>query len=182
MAIQGARRAAGFSLIELIVVIVILGILGATSAPQFVSLSSDARQAAVESLQASLATGAKLVYAKSLLEGKDSGNDYLDYDNDGDDDISIRSGYPRVASSCANFLDGLSYWMDMQVDAACVSDTSAEWYGVVDRNMFYFMPNGFTTTSENCYVTYTTASVYDTDLRQWVDTNEATIESTISGC
>ncbi|MBS4697495.1 type II secretion system protein, partial [Aeromonas allosaccharophila] len=42
------RRAAGFSLIELVIVIVILGILAVTALPRFLDVTDEAKKASVE--------------------------------------------------------------------------------------------------------------------------------------
>jgi MSHA pilin protein MshA len=171
----------GFTLIELVVVIVLIGVLSAVAIPKFYSISADARLTILESLKGSLTSGAHLVYYKSVIDGVDSGSDYLDINGDGTDDISIRSGYPRVAGSCDNFLEGLDYWMTLSIDASCdLSNTDAEWYGVVEKNMFHFIPSGYSGTSDNCYVTYTTAS--ELVNKKWVDTDSATVSAITTGC
>lgn len=63
------RKQAGFTLVELIVVIVILGILAATALPRFVSVSSDARFAALNGLAGGLRSSVALVQAKYYSSG-----------------------------------------------------------------------------------------------------------------
>ena len=65
--ILGRQSQQGFTLIELIVVIVILGILAATAIPKYLSVSRDARIAALSGLQAGLTGAVNLVNAKALL-------------------------------------------------------------------------------------------------------------------
>jgi len=54
---------AGFTLIELVVVIVILAVLAAVALPQFMSLSDEAQQAAVQEVAAAVTTAGQLNYA-----------------------------------------------------------------------------------------------------------------------
>lgn len=58
------RRAAGFSLIELVIVIVILGILAVTALPRFLDVTDEAKKASVEGVSGGFATGVSLVRAQ----------------------------------------------------------------------------------------------------------------------
>jgi len=168
----------GFTLIELVIVVVLLSLLAAVAIPKFLNLRADAQSAIVEGLKGALDDGGRLIHAKAAIEGVDDGNNTLSV-NGGD--ISIRAGYPRVAGSCSNFTAQLQYWIELDIDSnICSSGNDAEWYGVVDRNAFHFMPANYETITENCYVTYTTAS--ERISGAWVDTDSASIELETSGC
>ncbi|MGI2170332.1 type II secretion system protein [Shewanella sp. MF05960] len=95
--IKQASKQSGFTLIELVVVIIILGILAVTAAPRFLSLSSDANKAALQSMGGAIKSAANLVYAKSVIQGlQNNAKTTIDIDADGIDDLEISYGYPSA--------------------------------------------------------------------------------------
>ncbi|SET63989.1 type II secretion system protein [Thalassotalea agarivorans] len=96
MTLNGLKQ--GFTLIELVVVIVILGILAVTAAPYFINLQDDARTADLEGIKAAFVTEAELVYAKALIDGKESNlSDSVEYTADTSKTAAIKYGYPTAA-------------------------------------------------------------------------------------
>lgn len=168
----------GFTLVELVIVVVLLAIIASVAIPRLFSLRGDADAAVVQGLKGALIEASQLVHAKASIENLNSGTNTINL-NGGT--INLRAGYPRVASSCDNFSGQLTYWLAMDIDAAiCSGGNDADWYGYVDRNAFHFMPASYSSTSENCYVTYVTASERVNGV--WIDTDSATVLMEISGC
>jgi len=61
------QRAAGFTLIELIIVIVLLGILSSVALPRFMDLSGSAYTASVKGSASALAAGINLAHSRYLI-------------------------------------------------------------------------------------------------------------------
>jgi MSHA pilin protein MshA len=78
----------GFTLIELVIVIVIVAILGAIAVPKFVSLSRDARIAALEGVEAAVMSTSLLVEIKAKMESVEDGTIELN-----SDDVAVTNGY-----------------------------------------------------------------------------------------
>jgi MSHA pilin protein MshA len=66
-------RPRGFTLIELVIVITVLGVLAAFAIPRFISVDSNARIAAVNSLAGALESAAALGYANCMTSAATSG-------------------------------------------------------------------------------------------------------------
>lgn len=115
------RKAAGFTIIELIVVIALLGILSAVALPRFISVTDDAHTAAVSGAGAGFATGVALIRAQSIAEG--TTGDAVEGFGDGTLWVNA-SGAPTSVGSvnlnCTQVWEGL-----LQANAPTVADETA---------------------------------------------------------
>ncbi|WMC12297.1 type II secretion system protein [Oceanimonas pelagia] len=142
------KRAAGFTLIELVIVIVILGILGAVAAPRFLNLQGDAYSANLKALKSSMETASTLANSKAIIQGLDNqGRDAdaddapveLKYNDAGEEvTVSIVYGYPTAEEDT-----GIKSLLDF--DATYNTN-------VTDDGVFEIYPAN---RAENCKVTYT---------------------------
>ncbi|WP_077530396.1 pilus assembly FimT family protein [Vreelandella utahensis] len=99
------RRAAGFTLIELVIVIVILAVLSAFALPRFADLGRDAQIAALEGLEGAMKSAASVTYSacqssrncdpSEVPTNQPSANEII---LDGEA-VTLAYGYPRAASS-----------------------------------------------------------------------------------
>lgn len=118
-------RHTGFTLIELIIVIVILGVLSAVAAPRFLDISSDARAANVEGLEAVITDAARQVYAKAFIEGlHNSASATVSINNI---DVDIVYGYPQSGNVNSVFSNDFVAWIDVSAQRYNLSDGSTDW-------------------------------------------------------
>lgn len=91
------RKAAGFTMIELIVVIVILGILSAVALPRMMDGGASARSASIHALAGSVKSSLGLVKGQTMIHGVGTASAVLNVTfitlSDGTS-IRIWSGYP----------------------------------------------------------------------------------------
>lgn len=96
------KRAAGFTLIELVIVIVILGILGAVAAPRFINLQGDAYEANVKALKGSIQSATTLANTRAVLDGKENANDVTGFEG-----VQFTAGYPSAGTAGNDYEDGI---------------------------------------------------------------------------
>lgn len=132
------RKAAGFTLIELVIVIVILGILGAVAAPKFLNLQGDAYGANLNAVKSSMESAATLVNTKAILAGEDRGDDKgastITIDIDGATKVvNLVNGYPEASKA------GIILGLDIKIDPADKSEYVAT-EGAADSGLIYVSP------------------------------------------
>ncbi|MFM1663562.1 prepilin-type N-terminal cleavage/methylation domain-containing protein [Aeromonas salmonicida] len=141
------KKQAGFTLIELVIVIIILGILAVTAAPKFLNLQDDARTSTLKGVEGSLNSAGAMVYSKAVLNGKDKESTASDLDLGNGKTVSTLFGYP-VATSAA-----LSAVVELNANDWAFSTPTG-----TSPSSIKIFPNGVSTSSTTCFVTYTEAT------------------------
>ncbi|GLS82345.1 type II secretion system protein [Paraferrimonas haliotis] len=148
------KRAAGFTLIELVVVIIILGILAVTAAPKFINLQSDARVSTLEGLEGAFKGANALVFSKAAIAGKEQDSDTT-LDIGGATDPKIRFGYLQG--------DEASIKEALQIELATSGGaTLADWYFVADSPsagiVTIYQSGSPYSATDDCHIEYTPAA------------------------
>jgi len=91
------KKQNGFTLIELVIVIIVLGILAATAVPKFINLQDDAKESAMNGVQAAVHSAANIVYSKSAIDGNET--EATETVAEGDVNIATVYGYPAATET-----------------------------------------------------------------------------------
>lgn len=158
------KQQQGFTLIELVAVIILLGILAVTALPRFIDLQSDARAGVLKGVKASLQGAATQIYAKSLIQGKES-DATATVDANGNT-VEVAYGYPQAYTATAS---NQTIKDLITID----SDDNPLVFEVLSAESASIKVGYGDLSSGSCYVSYTEANSTDP---------EPTIAITDSGC
>lgn len=143
------KQQSGFTLIELIMVIVVLGILAAFALPKFANLSGDARAATLQGAFASVKATSAMVHSSFLAKNDST---VAKVSLEGGAYAAVVNGYPAAKDGATPSTDGVGV-----AEAAGISSSDFQ-IDVATAGTVNIRPNGVSSTSATCVLTYTQAS------------------------
>ncbi|WP_458735063.1 pilus assembly FimT family protein [Zobellella taiwanensis] len=163
------KKAAGFTLIELVIVIVILGILGAVAAPRFINLQDDAYAANINGLKGSIQSAMTLANTKAILKGQEKTDKATEVDVDGQK-VTFVYGFPTADDKGI-----IAMLQDLNVSSAGSTDFRSIDGGDGEGATITIAPTArakATAAATECKITYTAAT----------SSAVATVSSDTTGC
>lgn len=138
------KKQKGFTIIELIAVIVILGVLSITATIKYMEIQKDAKHSVVNALASTLNSAIMLVYAKSEIQGTESGTGSI---NIGGSTLETHYGYPSATER------GITKAISFDKDKWKILPTIG-----ARRSVLLIWKQGYANNITNrCYVQYTEA-------------------------
>ncbi len=143
------KRAAGFTVVELVMVILILGILSAVALPRFIDLGSDARRVKAEAIGDSVRAAAQISRAAALVRNAVAASDNTPQSEVVMNSVTVQThlGYPEATAAGIVAAAGI----DVTRDKVTLSGG-----GTSDNQVLTIGING---ASSSCNIVYTSAIV-----------------------